>query len=96
MDLSMSNVLGTPAAMPAPLVERTTESQVDYCSRALVLWPRLERDRLARARNDPARVAALISHRTTLSLGAIMELLGVPAPERSHAARRPREATRGN
>jgi hypothetical protein len=61
----------------------------DYCSRALALWPRLERQRLARIRHDPNRVAALVSRRTTLSYVAILELLGAPSertetPERDH------------
>jgi hypothetical protein len=50
----------------------------DYCARALALWPRLERGRLARIRHDPKRVASLISRRTTLSYDAILELLGAP------------------
>jgi hypothetical protein len=48
----------------------------DYCSRALALWPRLNRGNLARVRHDPGRVAALISRRTTLPYGAILQLLG--------------------
>ena len=61
----------------------------DYFARALALWPRLERGRLARVRHDPFRVAALISRRTTLSFEAIIELLGVTsveaeAPGRDH------------
>jgi hypothetical protein len=50
----------------------------DYYARALALWPRVDRVKLARVRHDPGRVAVLISHRTTLSLGAILELLGAP------------------
>lgn len=50
----------------------------DYCSRALAIWPRLARQRLARVRHDPRRVAALISHRTNLPHGAILTLLGAP------------------
>jgi hypothetical protein len=53
----------------------------DYWSRALALWPRLERHRLARVRHDPRRVAALISRRTNLSPAAILELLGAPPDE---------------
>jgi hypothetical protein len=47
----------------------------DYCSRALALWPRLERHELARVRHDPRRVATLISRRTTLPHAAILQLL---------------------
>jgi hypothetical protein len=53
----------------------------DYCSRALALWPRAERVRLARVRHNPGRVAALISHRTNLSRNAILELLGAPGTQ---------------
>jgi hypothetical protein len=51
----------------------------DYCSRALALWPRLERQRLVRVRHDPHRVAALVSRRTNLDYEAILELLGAPS-----------------
>lgn len=53
----------------------------DYCSRALALWPRLERQRLVRIRHDPRRVAALVSRRTNLNYVAILELLGAPSEE---------------
>jgi hypothetical protein len=55
--------------------------QHDYFDRALALWPRLERPRLARVRHDPHRMAALISRRTTLSYVAILELLGASSAE---------------
>jgi hypothetical protein len=75
----------SPAGAPAPLPDLPP----DYWSRALALWPRLERQRLARVRHDPRRVASLISRRTTLSHKAILELLGAPpdepdAPNRDH------------
>jgi hypothetical protein len=60
----------------------------DYWSRALALWPRLERHRLARVRHDPRRVATLVGRRTNLSRTAILHLLGAPAerdsPKRDH------------
>ena len=59
---------------PAP----APELGPDYCARALALWPRLERNRLARVRHDPRRVAGLVSRRTALSLATILELLGAP------------------
>lgn len=65
------------AASPAP----PPDLEPDYCARALALWPRLDGHRLARVRQDPRRVAALSSHRTTLSNAAIMELLGAPPAE---------------
>ena len=63
-----------PESPPAP------ELHPDYWSRALALWPRLERHKLARVRHNPNRVAALISRRTNLSHAAILDLLGAPAP----------------
>ena len=70
-----------PTTAPPPSIS-VSGSAPDYCARAMVLWPRLERGRLARIRHDPIRVAALVSRRTTLSSAAILELLGV-SPEES-------------
>jgi hypothetical protein len=82
----MNSLATAAAASTAPPLPDPTP---DYCARALALWPRLERHRLARVRNDPGRVAALISRRTTLPYWAILELLGAPwqeseAPGRDH------------
>ena len=46
--------------------------------RALALWPRLDRVALRRCRQDPARIAALISRRTTLSPESIKQVLLMP------------------
>jgi len=46
--------------------------------RALALWPRLDRAALRRCRQDPARIAALISRRTTLSPESIKQVLLMP------------------
>jgi len=70
----MNSLAASAAAGSAPQLPTAP----DYCARALALWPRLERGRLARIRHDPSRVATLISHRTTLSYDAILELLGAP------------------
>jgi hypothetical protein len=72
---SLTTALGGAGTAPIP------DSLPDYCSRALALWPRLERQRLARVRHDPRRMAALISRRTTLSYVAILELLGASSEE---------------
>jgi hypothetical protein len=42
------------------------------------LWPRLDRAALRRCRQDPARIAALISRRTALSPEAIKQVLLMP------------------
>jgi len=62
---------------PGP-ARQLAANRPDYCSRALALWPRVDRGRLGRVRHDPGRVAALISHRTNLSRNAILQLLGAP------------------
>jgi hypothetical protein len=46
--------------------------------RALALWPRLDRAALRRCRQDPSRIAALISRRTALSPEAIRQVLLMP------------------
>jgi hypothetical protein len=47
--------------------------------RALALWPRLDRAALRRCHQDPGRIAALISRRTTLSPESIKQVLLMPA-----------------
>jgi len=74
---SLATEAGTGTVPPEPESPGSGNAP-DYCSRALALWPRAERVRLARVRHDPSRVAALISHRTNLSRSAILELLGAP------------------
>ena len=56
---------------------RSSES-VALERRALALWPRLDRTALRRCRQDPARIAALISRRTALSPEAIRQVLLMP------------------
>jgi len=46
--------------------------------RALALWPRLDRVALRRCHQDPAKIAALIARRTTLSPEAIRQVLLMP------------------
>ena len=46
--------------------------------RALALWPRLDRAALRRCRQDPGRIAALISRRTALSPESIKQVLLMP------------------
>ena len=44
-------------------------------SRALILWPRLDRTRLARTAGDPKRVARLVASRTSLRNDVIVAML---------------------
>jgi hypothetical protein len=50
--------------------------------RALLLWPRLDRRRLARTSGDPRRIARLVSMRTALPFESIVAMLtaGVDEP----------------
>ena len=50
-----------------------------YAARALLLWPGLDRARLAEAKGDPRRIARLVSRRTNLPPEAILRMLGVRA-----------------
>lgn len=49
----------------------------DIRARALLLWPGLDRKKLARTCGDPCRVARLIERRTALSRETIISMLGV-------------------
>jgi hypothetical protein len=44
-------------------------------SRALILWPGLDRTRLARTAGDPKRVARLVGSRTSLRNDVIVAML---------------------
>jgi hypothetical protein len=46
--------------------------------RALALWPRLDRGALRRCHQDPARIAQLVAHRTTMPPEAIRQVLLMP------------------
>jgi hypothetical protein len=50
-------------------------SESTFERRALAMWPRLDRTALRRCRHDPRRIAALVSHRTSLPLESIERLL---------------------
>jgi len=46
--------------------------------RALALWPRLSGPALRRCRQDPRRIALLVSRRTSMPMESIVRLLTVP------------------
>jgi hypothetical protein len=50
-------------------------TQADYRRRALSVWPGLDRTRLQRARNDPLRIARLVSRVTSQPIETILVLL---------------------
>lgn len=52
-----------------------TVDESPYERRALVLWPRLDREKLRRTHGDPARIARLVARRTTLPVEKIVLML---------------------
>jgi hypothetical protein len=46
-----------------------------YLERAMLLWPRLDRARLSRFADDPARIAQLVQPRTSQPHDAILAML---------------------
>jgi hypothetical protein len=46
-----------------------------FTSRAIALWPRLDRAQLSRARGDPQKIARVITRRTALPVEAIVAIL---------------------
>jgi hypothetical protein len=64
------------ADMPAPPVDSAEPVEApSFAARALAHWPRLDRVRLNRARDDPRRIARLIMRRTALPVEAIVAIL---------------------
>lgn len=62
--------------------ERQTEPSdpgvgTDPRSRALAIWPGLDRRKLTRTCGDPYRIACLVARRTALPIESILRLLGV-------------------
>lgn len=53
--------------------------------RALALWPRLGHRALRRCRDDPRRIAELVSRRTTLDADVILRVLLAPAVSQEEA-----------
>jgi len=53
------------------------ERQVSSCyvERALLLWPRLDRARISRISDNPARIAELVSRRTSQPYDVILAML---------------------
>lgn len=65
-------------------IDRASRSKValagDVRSRALAIWPGLDRRKLTRTCGDPERVARLVGRRTALPREAILGILGVGDP----------------
>lgn len=54
-----------------------------FCARALDVWPRLDRARLARTKGDPVRIARLVTGRTALTLEGIIAILAIGQEDRA-------------
>jgi len=65
-------------------IDRASQPRValadDVRSRALAIWPGLDRRKLTRTCGDPERVARLVGRRTALPREAILGILGVVDP----------------
>lgn len=61
------------------LPQRGGGPTVDVRTRALAIWPGLDRKKLARTGGDPARVARLVERRTKHSIESIIRILEGPA-----------------
>ena len=59
------------------LADRIDLASPDYAARALLIWPGLDRARLASAHGDPARIARIVARRTPLPAETILRMLGV-------------------
>jgi hypothetical protein len=71
--------LGPVPGGPEPILalEPNRPSVLDYSARALLIWPGLDRARLATTRGDPHRIARLVARRTNLPHETILRMLGV-------------------
>jgi hypothetical protein len=50
----------------------------DVTERALLMWPRLDRRKLAKCADDPSRIARLVATRTNLPTEVIVGILTQP------------------
>jgi hypothetical protein len=62
---------------PSPPGGPAETSLPGYATKALLLWPGLDRTRLAETKGDPRRIARLVSRRTNLPPEAILRMLEV-------------------
>jgi hypothetical protein len=69
----------TPQASDAGTESSAPAAEASLTTRALAVWPRLDRGQLARAHGDPRKIAQVITRRTVLPVEAIVEILVRPA-----------------
>ena len=73
----------TPAATATEPVEAPDPC---FADRAMLLWPRLDRARIRRIADDPARIAKLVQNRTSQPYEVILAMLNSEAHEGSFSA----------
>ncbi len=62
-------------AKPRGVSRRERQDAECYVERALLLWPRLDRARIRRFADNPARIAELVSRRTSQPYDVILAML---------------------
>lgn len=77
-------------ARPELVVDSSADT-AQLKTRALMLWPGLDRARLGATGGDPLRIARLVARRTSLPIETILAMLGV----RALSARPPSHGTSG-
>ena len=58
-----------------PVADQQPPGTSVYLERAMLLWPRLDRNRLSRYADDPARIAQIVQQRTSQPFDAILAML---------------------
>jgi hypothetical protein len=69
-----SGLSGAQSASRAAVDHQSPGASV-YLERAMLLWPRLDRNRLSRYADDPARIAQIVQQRTSQPFDAILAML---------------------
>jgi hypothetical protein len=59
----------------APAAYRQLPNTSVYLERAMLLWPRLDRNKLSRYAGDPARIAQIVQQRTSQPYDSILAML---------------------
>jgi hypothetical protein len=70
-----SSPLGPAHSNRAPALGPSRPCTSPYVERALLLWPRLDRSRLRKVANDPARIAELVARRTSQPYEVILAMV---------------------
>jgi hypothetical protein len=67
---------------PAPRVARRTvrPSTSAYLERAMLLWPRLDRAKIRKVADNPARIAEIVERRTSQPYDVILAMLTKQSP----------------